>query len=92
MITNKDIYLPSSIGYPVPMQLLPDLARFLGREHLPGPEVFKMIWDYIKSRNLQNPADKREIVCDEHLEKLFKKKKINMFKMSKALQQVRITC
>jgi upstream activation factor subunit UAF30 len=46
------------------------------------------MWRYIKERNLQNPQDKREIICDDKLEKLFKKKKIAMFKMTKELSAV----
>ena len=68
-----------------PMQLSTELAAFLGLQFAPRTEVTKLIWAYIKTNNLQNPKDKREILCDDRLESLFKKKKINMFKMTKAL-------
>ena len=51
-------------------------------------DVTKRVWAYIKSHELQNPADRREIICDTTLEKLFRKKKINMFKMAKYLADV----
>jgi len=67
------------------MQLSSSLAEFLGTQNIPRTEVTKLIWAYIKTNGLQNPQDKREILCDDRLEALFKRKKINMFKMTKAL-------
>jgi upstream activation factor subunit UAF30 len=34
---------------------------------------------------LQNPKDRREILCDASLKKLFGVKKVNMFQMQKLL-------
>jgi len=34
---------------------------------LPRTEVTKRIWDYIKARNLQNPTNKRNVLCDAQL-------------------------
>ncbi|RYH16669.1 hypothetical protein EON65_29690 [archaeon] len=51
-------------------------------------QVSQAIWRYIREHNLQNPQDKREIVCDEKLTALFKRRTINMLKMTKALAQV----
>lgn len=60
----------------------------MNKEEAPRTEVVKFVWDYIKERNLQNPKNKREILCDDKLEVLFKRKKINMFQMTKALSTV----
>ncbi len=49
------------------------------------PQVVKNIWVYIKSNDLQNPADRREILCDDKLKSIFGVDKINMFKMNKTL-------
>lgn len=43
----------------------------------------KGIWDHIKRNNLQNPDDKREIICDERLKAVLGVNKIGMFTMSK---------
>jgi upstream activation factor subunit UAF30 len=73
-------------GFGGPVQLSTELSIFLGGEiSLPRTEVTKRIWAYIKENNLQNPLDKREIICDEKMEALFKKKKFGMFKMTKFL-------
>ena len=71
-----------------PVILSPALADFLKVESIPRSEVSKLLWVYIKENNLQNPKDKREILCDEKLEVLFKRKKMNCFKMTKYLSDV----
>ena len=55
---------------------------------LPRTEVIKRIWMSIKDNNLQNPNNKKEILCDDKLEKIFKRKKIDMFQMTKVLSTV----
>lgn len=63
----------------------PVLAEFLNS---PAPiartEVVKILWKYIKEKNLQNPDDKREILCDDKLRPLFGDR-INMFQMVKVM-------
>lgn len=67
-----------------PLQLSDDLAAVVGNKGpLPRTEVVKLLWVYIKKKNLQDPKNKREIVPDEALAKVFgSKKAVNMFKMS----------
>ncbi|EJS44187.1 YMR233W [Saccharomyces arboricola H-6] len=60
------------------------LQAFLGAEELPRTQVVKMIWQYIKEHDLQNPSDRREILCDEKMEPIFGKK-MTMFSMNKLL-------
>jgi upstream activation factor subunit UAF30 len=55
---------------------------------LPRTEVIKRIWMHIKDNSLQNPNNKKEILCDDKLEKIFKRKKIDMFQMTKVLSTV----
>lgn len=45
--------------------------------------VVKKLWDYIKSNNLQNPDNRREILCDDKLRALFNVDKVHMFTMNK---------
>src|SRR3978361_2065545 len=42
----------------------PALAAVVGSEPLPRTAVTKALWDYIKKHNLQNPDNKRNILCD----------------------------
>ena len=43
----------------------------------------RKLWDYIKANNLQNPDNRREILCDIKLYPLFNVDKIHMFTMNK---------
>ena len=45
------------------------------------------MWAYIKSNNLQNPANKREILADAKLKPIFGADKVTMFEMNKFLAQ-----
>lgn len=51
------------------------------------PQVVKQLWVYIKANDMQNPANKKEIVCDEKFRAMFNVDKIDMFKMNKVLSE-----
>jgi len=73
-------------GFNAPVQLSSALAEFMGVLQMPRAQVTKRIWEYIKAESLQNPHDKREILCQKRLVPLFgSRKSINMFKMTAAL-------
>ncbi|KAK0460934.1 SWIB/MDM2 domain-containing protein [Desarmillaria tabescens] len=63
------------------------LAAVLDVDKLSRPQVVKQLWVYIKSNALQNPSNKREILCDEKLRAVFSVDKIDMFRMNKVLGQ-----
>lgn len=75
----------SNTGFNREMALSNELHSLLGVWKLSRPQVVKNLWAYIKDNNLQNPDDKRQIVCDERLEQLFKKKTVGAFEMNKLL-------
>ena len=62
-----------------------DLAAITGSDPLPRSEVVSKIWDHIRKNNLQNPENKREIVADDKLRKVFGKDRASMFEMNKLL-------
>lgn len=70
-----------------PMRPSAELSEIVGTEPLPRTEITKRIWDYIKKHNLQNPANKREILADEKLERVFGVKSVNMFEMTKIINK-----
>ena len=63
----------------------PELAAIVGVQPLPRTEVTKRIWDYIKARDLQNPTNKRNVLCDEQLKAVMGKDEVTMFEMAKLL-------
>jgi chromatin remodeling complex protein RSC6 len=70
-----------------PLQPSKELAAVVGPGSLPRTEVVSKVWDYIKARNLQNPENRREILADDKLRKVFGKDKVTMFEMNKHLAQ-----
>ncbi len=69
-----------------PMTPSADLSAVVGSGQLSRGEVVSKIWDYIKKNKLQNPANKREIVADDKLKKVFGgKERVSMFEMNKHL-------
>ena len=60
----------------------PELAAVIGPDPMPRTEVTKRIWDYIKAHNLQNPANKRNILCDAKLKAVMGKDEVTMFEMT----------
>jgi chromatin remodeling complex protein RSC6 len=71
-----------------PLQPSDELAAVVGSAPLPRTEVVSKVWDYIKSNNLQNPENKREILADAKLQAVFGgKRKVSMFEMNKHFAQ-----
>src|SRR5579864_1133501 len=70
-----------------PLQPSAELAAIVGTEPLSRTEVTSKVWDYIKSHNLQNPENRREILAVDKLRKVFGKDKVTMFEMTKYLSQ-----
>jgi chromatin remodeling complex protein RSC6 len=70
-----------------PLTPTPELAAVVGHGPLPRGEVVSKVWEYIKKHDLQNPENKREILADESLKKVFGRDKVTMFEMNKYLAQ-----
>jgi len=68
------------------LNLSPKLTELLGETRLPRTQVVKKVWDYVKEHDLQNPNDKREIICDEKMKPVFGNK-VTMFQLNKVLTQ-----
>lgn len=45
----------------------------------------KQLWAYIRKNNLQDPSNKRKIICDDALRLVFETDSTDMFKMNKLL-------
>ncbi len=65
-----------------------ELAAVVGAGQLSRGETVSKMWEYIKKHNLQNPANKREILADAKLKPIFHgKDAVSMFEMNKHLAQ-----
>ena len=67
-------------------RLSADLQSVVGKEAAPRNEVVKALWDYIKANNMQNPNDKRQIICDAKFKVIFGMDRVNGFSMNKSLK------
>ena len=63
------------------------LAAVVGNKPLPRTQLTKKLWAYIKSHNLQDPNNKRNINADDKLKKVFGKDMVNMFEMTKLISK-----
>lgn len=67
-----------------PLDLSEELEAVVGKGPMSRGEVVKKIWEYIKKHDLQNPANKRNILADDKLKPLFGgKSEVTMFEMTK---------
>lgn len=80
-------------GFMKPIKISQDLANFLNadpNEPITRVHVTKKLCQYIKEKDLQNPADRREIIPDDKLNCLFNLKesdeKLTYYSMQKAIQ------
>jgi len=66
----------------------PALRQFLGAPEASRTDAVKKIWEYIKLHNLQNPANKKEIYCDDKLKTIFEgKDKVGFLEIGKLLSR-----
>ncbi|KAI5282658.1 hypothetical protein KEM54_002653, partial [Ascosphaera aggregata] len=75
-------------GFHKPMALSPALSSLLdGVETLSRPQTVKKLWQYIRAHDLQDPADRRQIRCDDKMKAVFKQDRVHMFTLNKSLAQ-----
>ena len=72
-------------GLQQPLTPSEELSAVVGAGPLPRGEVVSKVWEHIKANNLQNPENRREILADDKLRKVFGKDKVTMFEMNKHL-------
>ena len=71
-----------------PMTVSSELSEVIRTGPMPRTQVTKKLWDYIKKHKRQDPENKRNIIPDEKLAKVFgSKKAINMFEMTKKVNK-----
>ncbi|XP_043708376.1 uncharacterized protein LOC122657668 [Telopea speciosissima] len=58
-------------GITKPKPISPAMQELLGVPEIPRTQALKQIWAYIKKHNLQDPENKKVIVCDEKLKNIF---------------------
>uniref|UniRef100_A0A7N0ZXW6 DM2 domain-containing protein n=1 Tax=Kalanchoe fedtschenkoi TaxID=63787 RepID=A0A7N0ZXW6_KALFE len=72
-------------GLNKPCGVTPELQAIVGHAALPRTEIVKQLWAYIRKNNLQDPNNKRKIICNDELRLVFETDCTDMFKMNKLL-------
>ena len=77
-----------SAAFMKPMTPSEELAAVVGKADLPRTQVVKKLWSYIKRKKLQDPKERRYIIADDKLKKVFGgKKRVSMFEMTKLVNK-----
>nr|XP_043612992.1 upstream activation factor subunit UAF30-like [Erigeron canadensis] len=76
----------SSAGIRKVVPVSPSLAEFFGAPEVSRTDAMKKVWVYIKENNLQNPSNKKEILCDAKLKTIFNgKDQVGFLEIAKLL-------
>jgi upstream activation factor subunit UAF30 len=67
------------------VEVSPQLREVIGDGDVSRGDIIHRMWKHIKAHNLQDPSDKRFILCDAALKQIFKSGRVSMFKMNKEL-------
>lgn len=70
-----------------PVTLSPQLENVVGRGPMTRAQVTSKVWDYIKSKGLQDNQDRRMINPDDKLGSVIGREQISMFKMTAAVSK-----
>eukprot|EP00158_Paraphelidium_tribonemae_P004826 Partr_v1_DN26986_c0_g1_i2_m6538 putative domain--containing protein len=62
-----------------------ELEAVVGKGHCTRFQITSKLWEYIKANGLQDPSDKRFILCDKQLQAVMGKERINMLHMPKEI-------
>merc|ERR1711997_294027 len=73
-------------GLTKPMKLSDDLADIVGKKEASRAECVKVLWAYIKEKDLQDPKNKQYFKPDKKLAKIFGTDRIRGFGMVKFLK------
>ncbi|GBG33011.1 SWI/SNF-related matrix-associated actin-dependent regulator of chromatin subfamily D member 1 [Hondaea fermentalgiana] len=73
-------------GFCKVLRISEPLQRFMNEETAARTAVTKKLWEHIRANELQNPDNKREIICDDTLRDLFGQEKVTIFSMNKFIQ------
>ena len=75
-------------AFMAPVEISDDLKAVVGPGPMPRTEIIKKLWVYIKKHNCQDTKNKRNIIPDEKLAKVFGcKTAVDMFQMTKKVSK-----
>ena len=72
-------------GFNAPKKLSPELADIVGQKEASRGQLMKLLWTYLKEKNLQDPENRQYFTPDKKMAKVFGEDKIKGFSMAKFL-------
>ncbi|KAI4295730.1 hypothetical protein L6164_035746 [Bauhinia variegata] len=85
-ITSATVSQPSTGKQPRgimrPRRVSPEMQALVGVPEISRTEALKKIWAHIKENNLQDPQNKKIIICDEKLKNIFKKDQVGFLEIA----------
>ncbi|XP_010432435.1 PREDICTED: upstream activation factor subunit UAF30-like [Camelina sativa] len=73
-------------GIMKPRPVTQEMQDIVGVPEIPRTQALKRIWAYIKEHDLQDPQNKRDILCDEKLKKIFEgKERVGFLEIAKLI-------
>lgn len=71
-----------------PVQISSELEEIVGKGPMPRTEIIKKLWAYIKKNKCQDTKNKRNIIPDAKLAKVFgSSSPVDMFQMTKKVSK-----
>jgi upstream activation factor subunit UAF30 len=70
-----------------PLTPSPALAAVIGAKAIPRTQVVKKLWAYIRTHDLQDAKNRRNINADDKLRPIFGKGTVSMFEMTKLVSK-----
>lgn len=61
------------------------MAELMGAPEGSRTGITKRFWEYVKSKDLQDPSDRRYVLCDELLQRVFGVKRLHAFGVAKLI-------
>ena len=75
-------------AFMAPVEISDDLKAVVGPAPMPRTEIIKQLWVYIKKHKCQDTKNKRNIIPDDKLSKVFgTKSAVDMFQMTKKVSK-----
>uniref|UniRef100_A0AAV1U684 DM2 domain-containing protein n=1 Tax=Peronospora matthiolae TaxID=2874970 RepID=A0AAV1U684_9STRA len=74
-------------AFNVELSLSPELASLVGTDLMARPQIVKALWAYIHEHELQDPQDKRTILLDDKMQRVFQRDSFTMFSMNKFIKR-----
>jgi upstream activation factor subunit UAF30 len=69
------------------LSVSPELASLVGSDRMARPQIVKALWAYIHEHELQDPQDKRTILLDDRMRRVFQRDSFTMFTMNKYIKR-----